>query len=138
MRKGFSLIELLIVIVILGLLASLVLPNLMGKGEEAKQKIACIQMKSIKDSLNMFKMDNGMYPSTEEGLKALIKNPNPEKYPNYSSMGYLNNKLPKDPWNHRYIYVNNHGNIDIISLGADGREGGEGDNKDIRLSECKR
>ncbi|MEO1927771.1 MAG: type II secretion system major pseudopilin GspG [Nautiliaceae bacterium] len=137
MKKAFSLIEVMIVIVILGLIASLVVPNLISQGEKAKEKLVCIQMKSLKNALDSFKVEEGSYPTTEEGLKALIQNPNPQKYQSYPTKGFLNSKkLPKDPWGHRYIYVNNNGNIDIISLGADGREGGSGENRDIRLSEC--
>jgi len=136
MKRGFTLIELLIVIAILGLLAALVVPNIIGQGETAKRKLVCIQEKSLKDALDSFKVTEGVYPTTEEGLKALIKNPNPEKYKNYPKNGFLKDgKLPKDPWGNNYIYVNN-GSIDIISLGADGKEGGEGENKDIKLSEC--
>lgn len=137
MKKAFSLIEVMIVIVILGLIASLVVPNLIGQSERAKKKLVCVQMKSLKDALDSFKVDEGRYPTTQEGLKALIKNPDPQKYKNYPEKGFLNsNKLPKDPWGNDYIYINNEGNIDIISLGADGKEGGNGENKDIRLSEC--
>ena len=136
MKKGFTLIELLIVITILSLLASLVVPNIIGQGEEAKRKLVCIQEKSLKDALDSFKVTEGVYPTTEEGLKALIKNPNPEKYKSYPKNGFLKDgKLPKDPWGNDYIYVNN-GTVDIISLGADGKEGGNGENKDIKLSEC--
>jgi len=136
MKKGFTLIELLIVIAILGLLAALVVPNIIGQGEEAKRKLVCIQEKSLKDALDSFKVTEGVYPTTEEGLKALIKNPNPEKYKSYPKNGFLKDgKLPKDPWGNDYIYVNN-GIVDIISLGADGKEGGNGENKDIKLSEC--
>ena len=139
MRKGFSLIELMIVIVILGLLAAMVVPNLTGKGAEAKQKLTCVQMKSLYNgALDMFKVDNGSYPTTEEGLNALIKNPDPQKYPNYSSSGYLKDKkLPKDAWGRDFIYINDDGNIELISLGADGKEGGSGEAKDLKLSECK-
>lgn len=138
-RSGFSLLELMIVIIILGLLSALVLPNLLGKAESAKQKLVCIQMKNIEEALKSFKFDNGMYPTTEEGLAALIKNPDPEKYTNYSPTGYLESKrLPKDPWKHPYVYLNNEGSIEIISLGADGKEGGDGEAKDITLGECER
>jgi len=138
MKKAFTLIEIMIVIIILGLLASLVVPNLIGQGEQAKQKLVCVQMKSLKNALDSFKIQEGTYPSTEEGLEALLKNPNPEKYKSYPQGGFLGSKkLPKDPWGHNYIYVNQDGNIDIISLGADGKEGGSGENKDIRLSECQ-
>ncbi|BBG66535.1 general secretion pathway protein G [Hydrogenimonas sp.] len=138
-RKAFSLLELMIVIIILGLLSALVLPNLIGKAESAKRKLVCIQMKNIEEALKSFKFDNGIYPTTEEGLEALLKNPDPEKYTNYSPTGYLESRhLPKDPWKHRYIYINNGGEIELISLGADGKEGGEGDAKDITLKECER
>ena len=137
MRKGFTLLELMIVIIILGLIAGLVLPNVLGQGERAKEKLVCIQMKNLKNALDSFKVEEGQYPTTQEGLKALIQNPNPQKYKNYPENGFLNDKkVPLDPWGHPYIYVNNNGEIDIISLGADGKEGGSGENKDIRLSEC--
>jgi general secretion pathway protein G len=137
MRKGFTLIEIMIVVVILALLATLVVPNIIGQGERAKQKIVCVQMKSLEDALKSFKIEEGNYPTTQEGLKALVQNPNPQKYKNYPKDGFLGGDLPKDPWGNDYIYINNNGKIDILSLGADGKEGGSGENKDIRLSECK-
>lgn len=138
-RKAFSLIELMIVILILGLLAAMVMPSLTGKGEEAKRDLVCVQMKSIYNgALDMFKINNSMYPSTKEGLVALIKNPDEEKYSNYSLSGYFkDSKLPKDSWGSNFIYINNSESIEIISLGADKREGGEGGSKDIKMSECK-
>ena len=138
MRKGFTLIEIMIVIIILGLLASLVVPNIIGQGEKAKQKIVCVQMKSLKDALDSFKIEQGVYPTTEEGLNALIKNPDPQKYKSYPKNGYLGSKkLPNDPWGNEYIYINNGGAIDIISLGADKKEGGDGENRDIKFSQCQ-
>jgi general secretion pathway protein G len=138
MKKGFSLIEIMIVIVIMGLIAALVVPNIIGQGEQAKQKLVCVQMKSLKDALDSFKVQEGSYPTTQEGLEALIHNPDPEKYKNYPQGGFLGSKkLPKDPWGGNYIYVNDNGNIDIISLGADHKEGGTGENKDIKFSECQ-
>jgi len=138
MKKAFTLIEIMIVIIILGLLASLVVPNLIGQSEQAKEKLVCVQMKSLKNALDSFKIQEGRYPTTEEGLMALVKNPNPQKYKNYPNGGFLGNKkLPKDPWGDNYIYINQNGNIDILSLGADGKEGGSGENKDIRLSTCQ-
>ncbi|ACM92310.1 general secretion pathway protein G [Nautilia profundicola AmH] len=137
MKKAFSLIEVMIVVVILGLIASLVVPNLIGQSEQAKKKLVCIQMKSLKDALDSFKIEEDTYPSTQEGLESLITNPNPQKYKNYPEKGFLNTKsLPKDPWGNEYIYINDNGNIEIISLGADGKEGGSGENKDIKFSEC--
>ncbi|MCW8838390.1 MAG: type II secretion system major pseudopilin GspG [Thiovulaceae bacterium] len=138
-RGGFSLIELMIVIVILGLLAAMVMPSLTGKGEEAKRDLVCVQMKSLYNgALDMFKLNNSLYPSTEEGLEALAKNPDEEKYPNYSKSGYLkDNKLPKDSWGNNFVYVNDDGIIEIISLGADRKEGGNNEAADIKMSECK-
>jgi len=137
MKKAFSLIEVMIVVVILGLIASLVVPNLIGQSEQAKKKLVCVQMKSLKDALDSFKINEGNYPSTSEGLEALVKNPDPAKYKNYPKNGFLSSKkVPKDPWGNDYIYINN-GDIDIISLGADGKEGGSGENKDIKYSECE-
>jgi general secretion pathway protein G len=139
MRKAFSLIEVMIVVVILGFIASLVVPNLVGQSEKAKEKLVCVQMKSLKDSLDSFKINEGSYPSTTDGLKALVNNPNPEKYKDYPKNGYLNSKhIPTDPWGNSYIYINNNSDIDIISLGADGKEGGDGENRDIRFSKCQK
>ena len=137
-RKAFTLIEIMVVIIILGLLAAFVIPNITGKSGEAKQKLVCIQMKSLNESLKMFKVDNGSYPTSEEGLKALISNPNPDVYTSYSPNAYIEGKnLPKDPWNHPYLYLNVDGDIDLISLGSDGKEGGKDEDKDQKLSECR-
>jgi general secretion pathway protein G len=137
-RSAFSLIELMIVIVILGLLAALVAPNIMGKGDEAKEKLVCIQMKGVGEALKLFKMDNGDYPSTEEGLEALIKNPDTERYPAYSQSGYFDEgKLPKDSWQSPFIYVKRADGFELMSLGSDRKEGGEGSGADIRYSGCR-
>ena len=138
-KKAFSLIELMIVIVILGLLAAMVMPSLTGKGEEAKRNLVCVQMKSIYNgALDMFKINNSIYPSTSEGLEALVKNPDTEKYANYSSSGYFkDSKLPKDSWGNNFIYLNDDGVIELISLGADKKEGGKDEALDIKMSECK-
>jgi len=125
--------ELMVVIIILGLLAGLVMPNIIGKGEQAKQKIVCVQMENIANALQMFKLSNGSYPDTSEGLEALIKNPDSQKYPNYEP-GYLQ-KLPSDPWKSKYIYIKTDNGFDLISLGADKKEGGKDENKDIKFSE---
>jgi len=138
MKQAFTLIEIMIVVIIMALIASLVVPNIIGQGERAKSKLVCVQMKSLKNSLDSFKLEEGRYPTTMEGLKALIKNPNPLKYKSYPKGGFLGSKvLPKDPWGGNYIYLNNNGDIDIISLGADGKEGGKSENKDIKLSQCQ-
>jgi len=138
-RSGFTLMELMIVIVILGLLASVVMPSIMGKGAEAKKKLVCIQMKNVSEALKMFNVDNGVFPTLEEGLEALVSNPDEEKYPSYASSAYFEDKkIPKDSWGHKFIYVNDEDdNYDIISLGADGKEGGKDDKADVKYSECK-
>ena len=129
MRKAFSLMELLIVILILGLLAGLILPNLIGKSESAKKNIACIQMQTIAQSLKMYKLDNGRFPSTEEGLEKLLSTDGTPSY-------FGDNKLPKDPWKNTFIYINSKESFDIVSLGADQQESGTNENQDIYLSKC--
>lgn len=137
LRQAFTLMELMIVIIILGLLASLIMPNLVGKGEQAKQKLVCVQMKTISESVKLFKIEQGIYPTTEIGLSALISNPDPEKYTSYPKGGYLDAKaLPKDPWKNDYIYLLLDDGFELISLGADGKENGTGENEDIVFSKC--
>lgn len=136
-RKGFSLMELMIVIIILGLLAALVMPNLIGKSEQAKQGLVCIQMENIHNALDSFKLDNGSYPDSEHGLDALLRNPDPERYNNFAPGGYFKNAvLPKDPWKHHFIYTKDDSGINLISLGADGKEGGKDADKDITYADC--
>jgi len=123
MKKAFSLMELMVVIIILGLLASFVLPSLTGKSEDAKKKITCVQMKSISQALKMYKIDTSSYPTTEEGLQLLVE----KKY-------FEDNKLPVDSWGNSFIYTFDEDIFEIISLGADKKESG-GD--DIYSSKCK-
>lgn len=138
MRKAFTLMELMIVIMILGLLTAIVVPNLVGQSEKAKRELICVQMKTISESIKMFRVDFGSYPQLDEGLNALIKNPDPSRYKNYPNGGYLSAKsAPKDSWGTEYIYIVDGENFDIISLGQDRREGGEGDNGDIYFSKCQ-
>lgn len=138
-RNAFSLMELMIVIVILGLLASFVMPNILGQSEKAKVGLVCTQMESIKNTLRMFKVDNGMYPTTEEGLMALSKNPSEKKYKNYAEGSYFTDGLlPRDSWGNNFVYLNEDGNIEIISLGADGVEGGKDEGADITLTNCRK
>lgn len=137
-RNAFSLMELMIVIVILGLLASFVMPNILGQSEKAKKGLVCTQMESIKNTLRMFKVDNGTYPTTEEGLEALAKNPSEEKYKNYAEGSYFTDAiLPRDSWGNNFVYLNEEGELEIISLGADGAEGGKEEGADITLSQCR-
>ena len=137
MQKGFSLLELLVVILILGILAAFVTPNLIGAGEKAKRDLVCAQMSNVGQALKMFKLDNGTYPETEEGLRALLQNPDTEKYPNYSTQPYLE-KMPKDSWRKPFVYVKTENGFDLISLGADRKEGGEAEAADIYYSRCRK
>ncbi len=127
--RGFTLIELLIVMIILGLLASLVAPKLFQKVGTSKQKAAKAQIALFETALDAFRLDIGRYPTTEEGLQALRKNPGLEKW----AGPYLPTDIPKDPWGRDYVYKcpGDHGEYDLYSLGADGKEGGEGENADI-------
>jgi general secretion pathway protein G len=130
---GFTLIELMVVIVILGLLAALVVPKLIGRTEEAKRTQARIQIKNISQAVELFKLDNGFYPSTEQGIEALVRAPEAGRIPNnYRRGGYLE-RVPKDPWGNEYIYLSpgTYGDYDIMSYGADAAPGGEGEDADI-------
>ncbi len=129
-KKGFTLIELLIVMVIIGLLASLVAPKLFNKLESSKVKTAKAQIEMIGTALDAFRLDVGRYPTTQEGLKVLWKNPGNIK--NWDGP-YLPKPIKDDPWGHPYIYKcpGEHGAYDLYSLGADGKPGGKGENKDI-------
>ena len=132
-RAGFTLIEIMVVIVILGLLAALVVPKLIGRTEEAKKTQARVQIKHIEQALGLFKLDNGFFPSTEQGLEALVRLPDAGRAPkNYRKGGYLD-RVPKDPWGNAYVYVSpgSHGEYDVSSQGADGVPGGEGEDGDI-------
>lgn len=114
--------ELMVVIIILGLLAAFVLPNLTGKSEEAKSKIVCIQMKSIAQTLKMFKLDTSSYPKTEEGLSLLVE----KKY-------FEDGKAPRDSWGNEFIYIQGEDDFDLISLGSDKKESTA---DDIYYSKC--
>lgn len=122
-KKAFTLMELMVVIIILGILAAVVVPNVTGKSEEAKAKVTCIQMKNIASALKMYKIDNSSYPSTGEGLNILIE----KKY-------FEDGKLPKDSWNQSFIYTSTDDSFEIISLGANKKEGGE---DDLYYSKCQ-
>ena len=137
MRAGFSLIELLIVIVILGGLVAVVAPGLMDSADQAKRDTVCLKMNDIGKRLDMFKLDNGVYPETEEGLNALLSNPDPDKYPNYRVKPYLK-KLPKDSLKTPFVYIKKGDAFELVSFAADRKEGGEESNKDILFSECNK
>ena len=133
LKKGFTLLELLIVIVILGLLVSLVSINFLPTLSNAYVEVAKQDIARLQQALVMFKISEGSYPTQEQGLNSLKENPGNLKKPGkYPSGGYIN-KLPKDPWGNDYVYIypGQYGEFDIISLGADGQPGGEGENADI-------
>jgi general secretion pathway protein G len=137
LRAGFSLIELLIVIVILGGLVAVVAPGLMDSADQAKRDTVCLKMNDLKKRFDMFKLDNGNYPDTEEGFEALLSNPDSDKYPNYRAKPYLK-KLPKDSWKTPFVYIKKGDDIEIISFGADRKEGGAENSKDILFSNCNK
>lgn len=140
-EKGFSFIELMVVVVILGILAGMIVPRYMGRTDDAKAVKAKVDIAAIETSLKMYRLDNGTYPSTEQGLMALIEKPSTEPAAaNWNEPGYLDQKsLPKDPWGREYLYLSPgvHDDFDIISYGADGAPGGEGKNADINSWELE-
>lgn len=133
--RGFTLIELMVVIVILGILALYVAPKIMGRPDEAKQVKAKMDIASLETALKLYRLDNGFYPSTEQGLAALVQMPQSGQIPkNWKEGGYLEKgQVPKDPWGNEFVYLSpgNHGDFDIICYGGDGVAGGEGTDKDI-------
>jgi general secretion pathway protein G len=135
------LIEIMVVIVILGILAGLIVPRIMGRPEEARQLKAEIQIESLETALKLYKLDNGMYPTTEQGLVALVEAPDTEPVPrNYRKGGYLEKgAVPADPWGNEFVYLSPgvHGDYDIVSFGADGVQGGEDKNRDINSWEIQ-
>jgi len=134
-NKGFTLIELMVVLVILGVLAGLIVPRMMGRTEEAKQVKTKLQMDGIDAALKLYKLDNGNYPSTEQGLQALIESPKTGTPPKaWREGGYLEKKkVPVDGWGNPFVYIQpgTHGDFDLSSNGADGEPGGDGKNKDV-------
>jgi general secretion pathway protein G len=137
LKKGFSLLELLVVILILGILAAAVVPNVIEAGDKAKEDLTCVNMATAKRTLDMFKLDNGIYPETEEGFNALMSNPDTDKYVNYNSNAYLK-VFPKDAWGGKMIYIKKGNDFDIASYGADRKEGGTDYSSDLKLSNCKK
>ena len=134
-RRGFTLIELMVVIVILGILAGLIVPRIMSRPEQAKKLKARMQIESIATALKLYKLDNGEYPTTEQGLQALVEQPASGNAPkNWRKGGYLEKgKVPKDPWGNDFVYLSPgiNDDFDLISYGADGVSGGEDTNADV-------
>ncbi len=139
--SGFTLIEIMVVIIILGILATLIAPRLMDRPEEAKQIKARIQIESLETALKLYKLDNGDYPDTEQGLQALVEKPETgQTSGKWRKGGYLEKgKVPLDPWRNEFVYLSPgmHGDYDIISYAADGVPGGEDKNRDINSWEIE-
>jgi len=129
-QRGFSLIEIMVVVVIMGILAGLVVPNLLERPDQARVVAARQDISSIYQALKLYRLDNGRYPTAEQGLRALVERPANTQLPGWRK--YLE-RLPNDPWGHPYQYLNPgvQGEIDVFSLGADNQPGGEGSDADI-------
>ncbi|MCK4839444.1 MAG: type II secretion system major pseudopilin GspG [Desulfobulbaceae bacterium] len=132
-QSGFTLIEIMVVVVILSILAAIVVPKIMDRPDQARLVKVAQDIRVIESALKLYKLDNYFYPSTDQGLEALVSRPGDDPEPkNWKEGGYLD-RLPRDPWQGEYLYLNPgvHGPIDIFSMGADGQPGGEGINGDI-------
>jgi general secretion pathway protein G len=132
-QRGFTLLEVMVVMVILGILAALIVPKIVSRPDEARIIAAKQDIATLMQALKLYHLDNGRYPTTEQGLQALVVKPTSDPIPaNWKAGGYLEH-LPNDPWGHPYQYLNPgvHGEIDVFSLGADGQPGGEGNDADI-------
>ncbi|KAB8040206.1 type II secretion system major pseudopilin GspG [Janthinobacterium aquaticum] len=132
-QRGFTLIEIMVVVVIMGILASLVVPKLIARTGESKVAAAKVDIATVMQALKLYRLDNQRYPTTEQGLRALVEKPTAGPAANgWKAGGYLE-KMPKDPWGNPYQYLSPglKGEVDIISLGADGQPGGSGDDADI-------
>ena len=140
-ESGFTLIELMVVVIILGILAGLVIPRIMERPGEAKQTKAKIQIESLETAIMLYKLDSGRYPDTEQGLEALVQIPETGIIPTkWRQGGYLEKgRLPQDPWGNSFVYLSPgaHGGYDIISYGVDGVPGGEGEDRDINSWELE-
>lgn len=132
-QHGFTLIEVMVVIAIIGGISALVATNIVGSADDARVKTTQSQIKIIEGALDMYRLHNYRYPTTEQGLEALAQKPTSSPEPkNYQSGGYLKGaKVPRDAWDNEFLYFENKGQVEILSLGSDGQEGGEGDAADI-------
>ncbi len=130
-QQGFSLIEIMVVVVILGILAALVVPQIISRPDDARLVKAKQDVLSIQNALELYRLDNGFYPSTDQGLQALVTQPNTDPVPRDWRV-YLKS-LPRDPWGREYLYLNpgQHGEIDVFTYGANGQPGGEGIHREI-------
>jgi general secretion pathway protein G len=133
--RGFTLIEIMVVVVILGILGSLIVPNIIGRPDEARATAARADIEAVGNALELYRLDNGTYPSTDQGLEALVSQPSGYPEPRrWNADGYLK-KLPVDPWDEPYLYFSEERTFEVYSFGADRKEGGEGVDPDLRYSE---
>ncbi|GAA6152185.1 type II secretion system major pseudopilin GspG [Pseudoteredinibacter isoporae] len=135
-QVGFTLIEVMLVVVILGVLATLVIPNMVGQDEQARKAAAASDIRAIATALGNYRLDNFSYPSTDQGLAALVEQPSGFPEAKNWRQKYLR-KVPTDPWGNEYIYISPgaEGDFDLISFGRDGKAGGEGNDADINFNE---
>ena len=132
-QAGFTLIEIMVVVFILALLAGIVVPKIMGRTDEARRTAAKVQIKNIEGGLQLYKLDNGFYPSTDQGLDALVSKPTIGAVPRHWREGGYLPRVPVDPWSYEYVYISpgSHGEYDLMSYGSDGELGGPGKNADV-------
>lgn len=140
-RSGFTLLEILVVVAILGILVAFVAPRIIGRADDARVEAAKVQIKNFETALKLFKLDSGFYPDTQQGLEGLVEQPATGRIPRkFREGGYLEKKkVPLDPWGNPFIYISPgiHGDFDIVSYGADGSEGGDGYDADINNWESR-
>lgn len=134
-QSGFTLIEIMVVVVIIGILAALIIPNVVGRDDQARMTAVRNDLRAVANALDMYKLDNFQYPSTDQGLAALVTRPSGFPEPqNYNPNGYLK-KIPIDQWGNEFIYINDGSVYELYSLGADGAEGGEGYEADVNFAD---
>ncbi|MDX1515800.1 MAG: type II secretion system major pseudopilin GspG [Woeseiaceae bacterium] len=131
-QRGFTLIEIMVVVIIIGLLAAIVAPQVIGRVDDAQIEKARADIRAIESAMKFYRLDNFAYPTTEQGIEALVTKPNDPSVRNWKAGGYLD-RMPNDPWGNPYLYLNpgNNSEIDVYTLGRDGRPGGEGIDADI-------
>ncbi|MEW6683218.1 MAG: type II secretion system major pseudopilin GspG [Nitrospirota bacterium] len=138
-HSGFTLIEVMVVVTILAILAILVVPKIVGRTDDARRTAAIVEIKNLEEALHLYKLDNAFYPTTEQGLEALVTKPTSSPIPERWRTGGYVAKVPKDPWNNDYVYLSpgTHGDFDLLSYGGDGERGGEDKDADLENWDLK-